>query len=207
MAISTYAELKSAVADWLNRDDLVSVVPTFVALAEADLDRQVRHWKMEKRATAELDTQYSAVPADWVETVRFYLTDGQTFPLELVSQAAMLDLRARSADAQGRPSRYALSAGQIEVFPTPDATYNAELLYIARIPALSDSTTTNWLLETAPDAYLYGALMQAAPYLKDDARIAVWAGLYQQAVAGLNQASDAARYSGTGLRVKNRGLR
>lgn len=204
---STYAELKDEISGWLNQPEVDQAIPSLIRLCEADLGRRVRHWKMEKRATAQIDTQYSVVPSDWVETIRFCLTDGQTFPLELVSQAAMLDLRARSADAQGRPSRYALSAGQLEVFPTPDATYNAELLYIAQIPALSDGSPTNWLLTTAPDTYLYGALMQAAPYLKDDARLAVWSSLYQQAVAGLNEASNAARFSGTGLRVKNRGLK
>lgn len=206
MAITTYSELKSAVADWLNRDDLTSVVPSFISLAEADLDRKVRHWRMEKRATAQLDTQYSAVPADWVETIRFGITDGRTAPLVLMSQAEMLDRRAQSANNQGQPTHYAMSAGQIEVFPTPDATYNVELLYISKIPALTDAAPTNWLLTLAPDVYLYGALMQAAPYLKDDARVAIWAGLYQQGVTGLNAASEAARFSGSGLRLRNRGL-
>jgi len=124
MAITTYSELKSAVADWLNRDDLTSVVPSFVSLAEADLDRKVRHWRMESRATAQLDTQYSAVPADWVQTIRFGITDGRTAPLVLMSQAEMLDRRAQRGNEQGQPTHYAMSAGQIEVFrrPTPPTT-------------------------------------------------------------------------------------
>lgn len=50
MAITTYTELKSAIADFLNRDDLETVAPTFIALAEADINRRLRHWRMEKRA-------------------------------------------------------------------------------------------------------------------------------------------------------------
>ena len=56
MPITTYTELKAAIADFLNRDDLSAVVPTFISLAEADIQRRVRHWRMEKRSTAELDT-------------------------------------------------------------------------------------------------------------------------------------------------------
>ena len=66
MAITTYTELKTAVADFLNRDDLTSVAPTFISLAETDMQRRIRHWRMEKRSTAEIDTQYSAIPADFL---------------------------------------------------------------------------------------------------------------------------------------------
>ena len=55
MSITTYAELKSAIANWLLRDDLTSVIPDFIALAEADMNRAIRHWRMEKRSTAEID--------------------------------------------------------------------------------------------------------------------------------------------------------
>ncbi len=74
MSITTYSELKTAVANWLNRDDLTAVIPDFISLAEADMDRKVRHWRMEKRATVQLDDQYSRVPSDWLESIRFYLS-------------------------------------------------------------------------------------------------------------------------------------
>ena len=69
---------------------------------------------------------------------------------------------------------------EIQVYPPPDGTYTAELVYYAEIPALTDSNTTNWLLTLAPDIYLYGTLMQTAPYLQDDARLQTWAALYQK---------------------------
>ena len=202
MSITTYSQLKTAIADFLNRDDLAATVPTFIALAEADINRRLRHWRMEERATAEMDTQYSAVPADWVETIRFQTLGNGTRPLELISRAEMLDRRANARDAVGRPQFYKMSAGQFEVFPAPDQTYNAELLYFARVPALSDAAPTNWLLTAASDAYLYGALVHSAPYLQDDARSAVWASFYQSAIDALNTASDDARYSGSGLRMR-----
>ena len=75
MAISTYAELQTAIADFLIRDDLTSVIPTFITMAEAQLNRDVRHWKMEQRSTAELDDQYLTLPTDWIETVRVTVND------------------------------------------------------------------------------------------------------------------------------------
>jgi hypothetical protein len=206
MTITTYATLKTAVADFLNRDDLTSVVPTFIALAEADMQRKVRHWRMETRSTAQLDTQFSAIPADWIETIRFYLTSGETARLELLSHAELLDRKQRAGAINGQPYYYAMTGSQFELYPVPDGVYTGELLYFAKIPALSDAATTNWLLTDSPDAYLYVALVHAAPYLKDDARIQVWAALYQSAIDNLNAASDSARYSGTGLRMKIRNV-
>ena len=86
MPITTFAELKSNVTDFLNRDDLDAIAPTFIDLAEADMNRRVRHWRMEGRATAEVDTQYSAIPADFLEVITFQITSGDLRPLELISQ-------------------------------------------------------------------------------------------------------------------------
>jgi hypothetical protein len=204
MPITTYAELKTNIADFLNRDDLTSVSSTFVSLAEADLNRQIRHWRQEKRSTAEIDTQYSAIPADMLEVIRFYITSGDTRPLELISQAEMLDRKFRNLNTNGQPAYYAVTAGELEVYPVPDGTYTAELYYFGKTDALSDSNTSNWILENYPDAYLYGSLIHSAPYLKDDARIQVWAALYQNAIDAINQASEKAKFGGSGRRMKIR---
>jgi len=206
MPLTTYAELQASIADTLNRDDLASVTTSFISLAEADMQRKVRHWRMEKRSTAELDTQYSAIPADFVEVIRMYVTSGDTKPLELISQAELLDRKAKSLNTSGAPAYYAITAGEIEVYPAPDGTYDVELYYIASIPALSDSNTANWLLERYPDAYLYGALVHSAPYLRDDARIQVWAALFQNAIDAINAESERSKYGGSGLRMKIRSL-
>ena len=204
MPITTYAELKTNIADFLNRDDLTSVSSTFVSLAEADLNRQIRHWRQEKRSTAEIDTQYSAIPADMLEVIRFYITSGDTRPLELISQAEMLDRKFRNLNTSGQPAYYAVTAGELEVYPVPDGIYTSELYYFGKTPALSDSNTSNWILEHYPDAYLYGSLIHSAPYLKDDARIQVWAALYQNAIDAINQASEKAKFGGSGRRMKIR---
>jgi len=206
MALTNYSELKSSIADFLNRDDLTAVIPTFISLAEAQFARDLRHYQMENRATGTIDGQYMTKPSDWLETIRINITTANTRPLDLLSSQAMVDKRANYLDLTGIPRYYRHSENQFEFFPSPDDSYGVELLYYQRVPALSDSNTTNWLLTEAPDAYLYGSLVHSAPYLSEDQRAAVWAQLFGAAMQRLNQSSDEAVYSGSGLVMRNRGL-
>ena len=201
MAITTYAELKTAIANWLNRDDLTSVIPDFISLAEADMDRKVRHWRMEERSTATIDARYTALPSGFMEAVRFHL-DVDERPVELVTPLSLQTYRRQNADATGRPQYYSVIAGQIEVWPSPDGSYTGELYYYARTTPLSDSATTNWILTYFPDAYLYGALMHSAPYLVDDQRAGTWGSLYQAAIDGINRNNEKAKFGGSGLRMQ-----
>ena len=202
--IADYDELKATIADFLNREDLTAVIPTFIRLAEARISRDLRHWRQEKRSTAQLNAQYSEIPADFVQPIRFQLTDLPTNELKPLSLAQMLQMRGDRNDRTGRPEYYALTAGSIELFPTPDAEYNASLVYYGTVPALSASNTTNWLLTQAPDAYLYGSLVHSAPYLKEDSRIAAWAQFYQGAVDALSTEDDRAQTASAGLKARAR---
>ena len=204
MALTTYDELKTSIADFLNRDDLTSVIPDFITMAEAEMHRRIRHWRQEKRSTAELDTQYSAIPADFLEVISFHISSGDYRSLELISRSEMQDRRYRSGDASGKPAFYAITAGEIEVYPTPDGTYTAELYYYSRIPALSASNASNWVLEYFPDAYLYGSLVHSAPYLKDDPRLQTWAALSKNVIDGINIESESSKFGGSGRRMKIR---
>ena len=207
MALTNYTGLKASIADFLNRDDLTSVIPDFVALAEAQINRDIRHWKMEARTSGQQDPadEYMQIPADWVETIRLHLTGTGTSVVNLVSRDAMADKRAAQENAAGTPRMYTHADGQFQLYPTPDATTNFELLYYQKIPSLI-TNTDNWLLLEAPDVYLYGALLHSAPYLAEDARVGVWAQMYAAAVQRLNQTSEDAMFSGSGLTLKVRGL-
>ena len=208
MAITNYTNLQSTISNFLNRDDLDSVIPTFIQLAEAQMNRDIRHWQMEARSSGQQSQgdQYMQVPADWVETIRLILTAEGTSVLELLSLSGMADRRAKAEDAADTPRFYSHVRGEFELYPTPSADTDFELLYYAKIPALSDSNTTNWLLEYAPDVYLYGALTHSAPFLQEDARLAVWAQMYAAAVQNLNNQSERVKNSGTGIRLNIRGL-
>lgn len=204
MAITTYAELQTAIADFLNRDDLTAAIPTFIASAEATLNRDVRHWRMEQRSEAEINDQYLTLPPDWLETIRITVLDTTPYALNLASRDELQDRRFDGSNVSGKPLYYAHIAGEIELYPTPDATYSIELLYNQKIEALSDSNTSNWLLADSPDVYLYAALIEAAVYLRDDQRVATFTQMYQSKVVGLNTTSKRATVSGSGLKLNIR---
>jgi hypothetical protein len=199
MALSTYAELKTSIGDWLNRSDLTNAIPDFISLAEAQVERTLRTRQMIVRANASFDAQYGAVPADFLETKSLKLTstNPQT-PLEFLSIDA-LDNKASEYTGSGKPRFFGVVGGQFRLVPVPDATYTTELTYYAKLTKLSNSVTTSWLLTSSPDIYLYGALLQAAPYLQDDARIQVWSSLYDRAMSELQTADDRGASSGGAL--------
>ena len=203
MSLSTFDELKADIADFLNRDDLDTVIPKFIKLAEADMNRKLRHWRMERRSNATVDTQYTALPTDFVEAVRIMLTTPSVQRLELITNSELMDKRATSETA-GTPTHYALVDGTLEVYPTPDQDYTMEMVYYSRISTLSASASTNWVLTYSPDAYLYGALAAAAPYLGEDQRTTIWASLYKNAIDGINMEDDKAKASGAGHRMRIR---
>ena len=205
MSITTYTELKSAVADFLNRQDLASAIPTFISLAESSFNRDIRHWRMDVRTSITLDAQFVDLPSGWLETVKIVNSTGEgPQELELIPLAEMDERRFASNNTAGAPRFYAINGGKIELYPTPSEAFTASITYVQKPTALSTSNTSNWLLENFPDVYLYGSLAHSAPYLQEDSRLGVWAALYQQALSAINLDSDRAKYSGTGLRMKLR---
>ena len=203
MSITTYDELKSTIADFLNRDDLTSVIPTFISLAEADMNRKVRHWRMEDRAVAVADARYIALPANFIEAQRIMLTSPAVQRLEMITQSDLMDRRSVD-DTAKKPAYYSIVDGAFELYPQPDQSYDLEIVYYERLDSLSASITTNWMLEYSPDAYLYGSLLHAAPYLAEDGRVQVWASLYKNAIDGINLEDDKAKASGSGHRMRIR---
>lgn len=207
MAITSYSTLQTSIGDWLNRSDLTSVIPDFITMAEAQFNRVLRHRKMVERATATLDSEYSAMPADWLESIRYQLNTNPITVMEFVSpdQAAVLK---GAYSTSGKPIFYSQIGQQFQVIPAPDSgsAYTGELTYYAKIPALSSQNTTNWLLTDSPDIYLYGSLLQSAPYLQDDNRIAVWASLYTKLVQDLTVSDERSRMATSSLRMRARSL-
>jgi len=196
MALTTYAELKTSIGDWLNRSDLTSVIPDFISLAEAQVERTLRTRQMIVRANASFDAQYGAVPADFLEVKSLKLTSTNPItPMTYLSIDA-LDNEIAKYTASGRPKFFGVVGDQFRIVPTPDANYTTELIYYAKLTKLSNSVASNWLLTANPDIYLYGALLQAAPYLQDDARIQTWATLYERALNDAQTADDRASSSG-----------
>jgi hypothetical protein len=201
---STYQQLKDQIINFVNKPDIDQTVDTFIDLTEAELSRRLRHWRMERRSTAILSSQYVPLPSDFIEPVRLSITSGDTYVLEAESQAQLIDRRAEAGNTTGLPRYYAIIDGTIEVFPTPSSDYTLEIVYVSKIQALTSSNTSNWVLEYFPDAYLYGSLMHTAPFLEEDQRLTVWSSLFEKAVESINQENANAKFGGAGLRVKIR---
>jgi hypothetical protein len=199
MSLSDLTGLRTQIQSFLNRDDLAPSVDTFIALAQSQINRDVRHWRMERREPITLDARYVPLPADWVETIRLVGSD-RVRALQLASADAME--RLRPGAIAGQPYYYRHTAGQIELFPEPGDSYAGEILYFSRVPDLTDADPVNWLLIEAPDVYLYGSLLQTAPFLMDDARLETWGTLYGAGVKRLNESGEAAAMSGSSLKIR-----
>ena len=197
-----YTKLKSVIADFSNRQDLDSQIPTFIELTEARLKRDLRDQvRMTKRAEAMVYGEYFPLPCDWCETVKVIadgsvlrLTDG--FNIERV-------------EPSGGPKFYRHVGDQLQLLPAVGAENKPvrfEMEYLAFPEALSDTNPSNWVLETYPDIYIYGAMLQIAPFLHDDARVPLWTQAYGEAVSSANVASDKADGSGSALRLQRHGV-
>lgn len=200
MALDSYTNLKAAVADWLNRSDLTSVIPDFITLAEGEMKRRLR------RATEATTIYISAAnmngPTDMAEPISLRLdtnTPSLDLPLRLCSPEMLMEVEAASAGVAGRPTHWAFYDGQLQFAPTPDQSYDGKLLYYQQLTALSGSVASNAILAEAPDAYLFGALAQAAPYLEHDERIPVWQAKFDAAIDQLNEMRERESY-GAGLK-------
>ena len=186
MALTTYTELKASLADWLNRTDLTSAIADFISLAEAQMERQLRTRQMIVRANATFAAaaEYGTVPDDFLETKSIKLDTNPVTSLSFQTIEAMDQLSNTTYLSSGKPLYFTVVGNQFRLLPIPDGEYTAELVYYAKLTKLSSTVATHFLLTQAPDVYLYGSLLQAAPYLQDDARISVWSSLY---LAGLEQ--------------------
>lgn len=204
MALTTYAELQTEIANFLNRDDLTTSIPSFITLAETSMNREIRHYRMEKRSTANVNAQFSSLPVDFLESIRLTLNTAETDVLQIVNSLEISKLRAASGNTTAKPINYALLDGSIELFPTPDATYVLEILYYGTINPLNNQNTSNWVLQYHPDVYLYGALMHSAPYLQEDERAQTWAAFYKSGINMINQESENAKTSGSGRKIQIR---
>jgi len=192
--IADYASLQTAVTEYLARDQdttLITRIPSFIQLAEAKFNRQLFVRQMEQRATALTDTtssepEFISLPADFQSMRRIRLSSVTRKPhLEFMSGIQLDEYRSSISNVPGHPRYFTIFGDEIEIAPTPDADYTIEMVYRQNIPSLADNST-NWLLALAPDLYLYGALLESAPYIKEDNRIQTWGLGFSTALADLN---------------------
>lgn len=197
MAITTYSDLQTTIASWLDRTDLTAYVPDYITLAESKLrkDRQVR--KIQPRVPLSVGAEAVDVPSDFRQIKSLY-HDGPTYygPIEIVGESELAEEKRLNGADTGVPNRVAFVADQLWFSPEPDATYSLVMTYETKLLALSDTNTTNWLLTNHPEIYMYAALVESAPFLKDDQRINTWETMLSKALGLLYQNTQRQEFSG-----------
>jgi len=206
MAISTFAELKTATANWLDRSDLTARIPEFIALAEARFNRILRIRDMETVSTAistTAGTREYSLPTGFVQMKEFHLTTDPLTPLAYITPEMMTRIWAGSG--RGKPEVFTIIADNVRLGPNPDAVYTTSMLYYKTFTALSDSATTNDMLTNNPDVYLYGTLLEAEPFIMNDQRVQLWGMAFEKAIGDIQFQDNKDRHSGSELRVMNTG--
>lgn len=205
MALSTYTELKTAIANWLNRSDLTSEISSdFIILTEADLNAKLRIRQMHDQTTITINAETESVPTGFLQIRDFYiLSNGQKFPMTFISPAQMDSIKASSTT--GVPSSYTILGSTFRFAPRPDSTYSGVLNYYKKFDALTATNQTNYILTDHPAVYLYGSLFHAANFLGgfDANQVQQWSQMYQTALERieLNDREDA--YSGSPLQIRS----
>ena len=141
-----------------------------------------------------------SLPADFLQIRDIHIDGNPVYSLEYMSPSVFYR-NARTAES-GVPVNYTVLASEFIFAPQPDAAYTLKMLYYAKPTYLSDANTSNVFLANCADALLYGALAEAEPYLMNDARIPVWASLYDRAIANISAADEGAEYAGVPLRMQ-----
>lgn len=165
MALATYSDLKTSIANWLNRTDLTSEISDdFIILTEADLNSKLRVRKMITSTSITIDSETESIPADFLQIRDFFITEGGTkHALKYITPAQMDEIRGSSTS--GLPQTYTILGDNFRFAPIPSSSYTGTLNYYAKFAALSDSNTSNYILTHHPSIYLYGSLYHAANFL------------------------------------------
>jgi len=206
--ITTYATLQAHIADTLNRTDLTSVIPNFIQQFEGVAKRGITLGdgrtipirQLVDRETYSVSVDGQALPTG-IDSIESLYHDGPTYygPISMTTADQIPLMKARHGDS-GVPQYAAITAGSLRFAPEPDATYSLRMTYWQKVTSLSDTVTTNWLLTEHPDIYMYGALVESAPYLKDDQRMLLWKGELEKRVLALEASNERALFGGGSIR-------
>ena len=198
MALSTYSELRTTIASYLNRDDLTDIIPTFITLTENRLNRElrVRANMVRAQTTTAAGTAFYDLPSDMIELRNItYDSNSQSFALSYLSPESAS--RAYGTVVSGRPRGYTNLGNNVKLIPTPDAAYDININYFSQLRPLSDNVATNDVFSQYPSLYLFGACLEGAIYLNDTEQTNRFGTVFEKTVADVKQAEEAARYGGT----------
>ena len=190
MPINSYAELKSSIASYLQRSDLTSIIPQFIALAESDINADIADVpELLVHATATTAANNPLVDTLNMYALRDAYCNGE--PVHILQP----NQQSTTYTGTGHPQAISIEgAAAIRIYPTPDAVYTIDVIYVPVIsPSLAggepDDAATNWILQRHPGVYLYGALQHASAYIEDAAKIGAWQQGYDAAIGRMRSAN------------------
>lgn len=199
MALATFSDLQTAIANWTHRSDLSSITGDLITLAEARIngDLDARFQDSTTTLSTVAGTETVALPTDVINIRSVFVDSAQQVTLKYVTPDQFRTLYPY--DTSGVPNVYTVIGSNLYLAPVPDGVYSLPITYKARVPALSVSSPTNWLLTTYPNVYLYASLLECAPYIKDDARLQTWKAAYDLAIESVNHQDW---YSGSTMTIR-----
>ncbi len=205
MALSTYSELKSSIANFLNRSDLTTEIQDdFIKLTEADFNSKLRVRKMIAQSTLTIDSETEALPTGFLQVRDFYILSGSTkYPLRYMTPSQMDQVKGTSVT--GIPQAYTILGDTFRFTPKPDSTYTGYINYYKKFDALSDTNTTNFILTDHPAIYLYGSLFHAANFLGgiNPQQVQSWTQMYATAMERLELNDREDQFSGSPLQIRS----
>jgi len=199
MALATYSELVSTVESYLARTDLTSIIPTFIQLAQDRMTRDLRTREMLKVVTTTATDGTVELPTDFLEMREMHFQGNPPITLEYESPDKFF--RDQLTTTSGLPYYYTIIGYEFQFAPTPDSSKTLQLLYYAKPTYISSTTSSNLYLANYSDALLYATLAEAEPYLMDDARIQVWASMYDRAITNIMSSDIGKKFPNTALNV------
>lgn len=187
MAITTYAQLQAAAANWLVRGDLAARIPEFITLAEARLNRllRTRLSETEVALTTVVGARKLALPAGFTEPLRLWLESEEGRRELPFLEAGLMG----ASSLRGAPGAWTVDGGFIGFDRPCDEAYGLTLRMLKAF-SLSDASPTNALLSDAPDVYLFATLSEAGPFLRDAELASAYEAKLERALGELN-AKDA----------------
>ena len=205
MSFATGADLYTSIANHIDRSDLTSVIPDFVALFEANANAETTFRTRFNLTTATLTTTIGtesiALPSDFQEAntlINTTVSGGGYAPVPVLTVAALYTTWPSSTT--GEPKNFAAVGSNLILRPVPDLAYTLKLYYYTKVTALT-SSTSNFLLQNFPNAYLYGSLVAAEAYLGSDPRIATWGNLYDNFMTKLDTSNERGLYGSAPLKM------
>lgn len=198
MSLNSYTNLKTAITTFANTTKITDAVAAdFIALAEAEMDRRIKTRRKYIRSEATVTDEFTPLPDAFDSPISIVIesTDPDV-NLTYIDPEEALKLRSTVYTSSGVPVHYSIVGDEMQLIPAPDGSYTVEMTYRQKIEALSDDNSSNWVLEDHPDAYLYGSLIHAGPWLIDDPRLPAWGELFERAINGINAEDQVSNYGG-----------